>query len=227
MHQTIRQLSDAVTTLSDGRTDLFGAVRNLQVFVSAIAQSDEQVGQFNGELAAVSGVLADNREQLTRMLTTLDSTLPMVRRFVADNRDRLSSAIDGLGRITTTLSNNRQALADSLQLAPTAVSDLHNAYDPLAASLNGSLAVGNLRDPAEFICSAIYSAGGAPDQCRSAIGPLAQLAKMGNVPITVSPVERNGRENQTMPDGSPVPGASPSHGQMGDLGNLLLPGGSR
>lgn len=227
VNQTLQQLSQAMTTLSDGRTDLFATVRNLQVFVSTLAQSDQQVDRFTTQLAAVSRVLADNRTQLSTTLSTLDSVLPLVQGFVADNRDRLSSDIGDLGRITTTLSDNRQALADILQVAPTAVSDFNNAYDPFSASLTGVLAFSNLRDPASFICSTIFSAGGTPEQCRSALGPLGRLAQTDNLPVTASPLERNGREHQVMPDGSPVAGADPGPALLPGLEQLLTPGGSR
>ena len=53
LHTTLTALSDAVKTLSDGRTDLFAVVRNLQIFVSALSQSGQQIVQFNQRLASV------------------------------------------------------------------------------------------------------------------------------------------------------------------------------
>jgi phospholipid/cholesterol/gamma-HCH transport system substrate-binding protein len=223
LHQTIAQLAGAATTLSDGRTDLSGTVRNLQVFVSALARSDEQVDHFNSKLADVSRVLADNRQQLSAAMSTLDATLPVVQHFVADNRGRLSSAVSTLGSITSTLSRNRQALADLLQITPTAASNFHNAYDPFSGSLTSQVALTNLHDPGTFLCSAIFSVGGTPEQCQAALNPLAQLLRVDNSPVSASPVERNGASNQTGPDGSAPPSSEPE--PRADLHKLLLPWG--
>lgn len=57
LHQTVEDLSLAVTTLSDGRQDLFGTVRNLQVFTAALAADDRNVRSFNDSLAQVADQL--------------------------------------------------------------------------------------------------------------------------------------------------------------------------
>ena len=43
INRTVEDFSQAIATLSDGRDDLFGTLRNLQVFTTALATSDEQV----------------------------------------------------------------------------------------------------------------------------------------------------------------------------------------
>ena len=227
LHGTLEQLSQAATTLSDGRSDLFGTVRNLRVFVDTLAQNDRQVQDFNTQLASVSRVLADNSDQLSTALTTLDSTLPLVQKLVADNRNSLTTDLDKLGQVTGNLAQNRQALADVLQVAPTSLSNFNNIYDPLGGSLTGVLSTAIVKDPAAFVCSAIFSAGGTPDQCRQAIAPLADLVAMDDVPVTTSPVERSGRSAQVLPDGTPAPADGPGPAAPLGLERLLLPEGSR
>src|SRR5690606_21653311 len=46
----LRELSDTMRTLSEGRTDLFSTIRNLQTFVSVLSSSNEQIVQFGGRL---------------------------------------------------------------------------------------------------------------------------------------------------------------------------------
>lgn len=60
LNQTVEGLSLAVTTLSDGRKDLFGTVRNLQVFTAALAADDKNVRSFNDSLSDVADQLAGN-----------------------------------------------------------------------------------------------------------------------------------------------------------------------
>lgn len=64
LNHTLTALSDAMTTLSDGRSDLFGAVRNLSVFVSALSASGQQIVSFNNRMSTVTDVLADNKAHL-------------------------------------------------------------------------------------------------------------------------------------------------------------------
>jgi phospholipid/cholesterol/gamma-HCH transport system substrate-binding protein len=230
---TIESLSAAVGTLSGGKDDLFGTVRNLQTVVTALAQSDDQVGQFNTRLAGVSKVLVDSSGDLGRTLDTLDSSVVRIAAFVRDNRSQLSGDLDGLQKVSKTLADNRQTLADILQQAPTAVSNFQNIYDPFSGALTGAFALTNFRDPANFLCGAIFSAGGTPDQCRQAIGPLAELATMDVVPVRANPLQRNGTANQIVatdgaaPDPNPTlapPAEGAKPGSPG-LASLLAPRG--
>ncbi|MDT7711279.1 MAG: phospholipid/cholesterol/gamma-HCH transport system substrate-binding protein [Pseudonocardiales bacterium] len=234
LHATIESLSQAVGTLSNGRDDLFGTVRNLQTLVTALAESDQQVGQFNTRLAQVSGTLADSSGDLATMLDTLDSSVQKIGAFIRDNRNQLSGDLDGLKQVSQTLADNRQALADILQKAPTAISNFQNIYDPFSGSITGAFALTNLRDPAQFLCGAIFSVGGTPDQCKQAVGPLADLAKMDVVPVRANPIQRDGGSNQiNAGDGVAPPQnptlAPPAGGAKSDppqLTSLLAPGGN-
>ena len=60
----LRELSQTAGRLGDSRTDLFGTVRNLQVLVNALANSNEQIVQFSNHVASVSQVLADSSKDL-------------------------------------------------------------------------------------------------------------------------------------------------------------------
>jgi phospholipid/cholesterol/gamma-HCH transport system substrate-binding protein len=235
LRATIASLSRAVGTLSDGREDLFGTVQNLQTVVSALAASDAQVDRFNTQLAAVSDQLAGSSADLGRMLDVLDSSVARIGAFVRDNRDRLSGDLDVLQKVAANLADNRQALADVLQVAPTAVSNFHNIYDPLTGGITGAFALANMRDPANFLCASIFSAGGTPEQCKQAIGPLAEVARMDYPPVRANPLQRNGAANQIDSAGAPAPApqaalAPPAiddkPGPSG-LSSLLAPGGTR
>ena len=54
LNHTLTGFSRAVETLAKHRDDLFSSLDNLQVFTSALASIDAQVGQFNANLAATS-----------------------------------------------------------------------------------------------------------------------------------------------------------------------------
>lgn len=153
--QSINQLSDAARTLNESRGDLFDTVKNLQVFVSALAANDQQVREFNTQLADLSGFLAGERENLGAALNQLAIALGDVSKFVADNRELLAENLDDLVPVTQTLADNRDSLVNSLTLLPLAVSNLANSYDAESGNLASRLAFPELQDPAGVICKLI------------------------------------------------------------------------
>lgn len=206
IRQTLGNLSRAVTTLSDGRQDLFATIRNLQVFIAAIQDADAQVARFQSQLARVSNVLDENRENLGRALNTITTELPLIEGFIRDNRERLTTDVQKLTQITSALMTQRQSLADVLQRAPATVSNFSNMVDEHSGSVTVALAPTNLRDPAAFICDAAASAapGGAtsPDAgnaCRAGLGPLLDLARTDLSGIGVNPLNRNGTDASGIP----------------------------
>ncbi|TDV55356.1 MCE family protein [Actinophytocola oryzae] len=196
LHDTIRNASAAMTTLADGGEDLFGTVRNLQSVVTNLARNDAAVDAFGRQLTEVADLLADNRDQLAGVLQTLDQVASLVATFVRDNRDQLSTDLTGLAEVARQVADNRQALADLLQRAPVAVSNLNNDYDPVGSLQPGAFALTNFSDPATFVCSLIFAAGGRNDNtnsaCEAVIAPFVQVLRMNNVPLLVDPLQTAG-----------------------------------
>lgn len=203
INRTIKDMSEAMATLSDNRGDIFATVRNLQVFTAALESSDEQVDRFNRRLADVADLLADNRGDIATVLDDLDRTFRILRAFIADNRGSTTRALDGLADTVGLLSRNRQKVADILQAAPTTLSNFYNIYDPDVPALTGTLAIENFESPAVFLCSTLYSLGGTPEQCQKALSPVADLLKIGQPPIGILPFVRDGTkriDNSTLTD---------------------------
>ncbi|MCK0090046.1 MCE family protein [Rhodococcus sp. HNM0563] len=153
--QSIDELSAAARTLDESRGDLFGTIENLQVFVSALAANDQQVRQFNTQLADLSGFLAGERQNLGEALEQLSMTLGDVTTFVRDNQEAVKDNVDALVPVTENLANNRQSLVNSLTLLPLAVSNLVNSYDAESGSLSSRLVLPDLEDPAAVLCKLI------------------------------------------------------------------------
>lgn len=225
MNETVRAMSKAMTALSDSKSDLFGTVRNLQVFIAAIARSDKEVASFNRRLATVSDVFADNRHDLATTVRSTTKALTDLQSFLKDNRGVLKKSVRDLRPISAMLADSRQQLADLLHLAPHTVSNFYGIYEPLTGAITATASAANLQSPGVMVCSAIFSLGGKPEDCQRAIAPLAELLTSDPPPIGVSPIERGGRDNsKPAPGGSePSSSTSPSDGLPG----LLIPGGSR
>lgn len=152
---SIGRLSAAARTLDESRGDLFGTIENLHVFVGALAANDQQVREFNTQLADLSGFLAGERENLGQALEQLSISLGDVATFVRDNQEALADNVDALVPVTRTLADRRDSLVDSLTLLPLAVSNLVNSYDAEAGALASRLVLTDLQDPAGAVCKII------------------------------------------------------------------------
>ncbi|MFE7722997.1 MCE family protein [Nocardia rhizosphaerihabitans] len=187
-NQTLADLARATTTLSDGRTDLFAAVRNLSVLVDALAQSHAQIVTFGDRLATVSEVVATSETSLGDAITDLDAAVADLRAFVDDNRAGIGDTVDKLGGATQALVDRRRDLEQVLHAAPTVLANLENIYQPAQNSLTGALAMTNFANPVQFICSAIAAAGeqGAEEAtalCIHYLGPLLKTLSFNYPPI--------------------------------------------
>ncbi|MFF8942720.1 MCE family protein [Streptomyces sp. NPDC014864] len=159
LNQTVEDLSQAVTTLSDGRGDLFGTVRNLQVFTAALAAHDKSVRSFDTSLAEVAKQLSGERKDLAAALLHLGTALGEVSDFVRNNKKSLTSDVKGLSKVTKVLVTQRAALEELLTVAPAGLSNLQNAYNPAAGTLDTRNNAQGPQDPASLLCSLLRTTG--------------------------------------------------------------------
>ncbi|MER7111605.1 MCE family protein [Streptomyces sp. NPDC000229] len=188
LHRTVEDLSLAVTTLSDGRQDLFGTVRNLQVFTAALAADDKSVRGFNDSLAKVAEQLAGERKDLAAALRHLGVALADVAEFVRTNKKSLSSNVKGLAEVTKVLVTQRAALAEVLEVAPTGLSNLQNAYNPSSGTLDTRNNPDQPQDPASLLCSLLSTTGEAKAaDCKELKKLFASLPELGSPPAAPAP----------------------------------------
>lgn len=149
---SLTQLSRAAKYLSDTRGDIFDTIKNLQAFVTMLAQNDQQVRQFNTQLADLSTFLADEREDLGAALHLLSIALGDVARFIDDNRDLIASNAEGLTTLTKTLADQRDDLAAVLPVLPVALSNLINVHNAESGTLDMRANFTDLQDPFGVVC---------------------------------------------------------------------------
>lgn len=186
---TLVAVAAALRTLSDHRGDLFATVRNLDVFVQALAASDETIRLFTARLTNVSDQLSDDSDVLVSAIDKLGSALDELNGFLDDNGTATVRTVASLQRLTHNLANHRQKVADILQAAPTALVNYYNTYYPGAPAMTGTFVGANFDSPATFICSSLYSLGGTPSQCEALIAPIAQFLQVPVNPIGVNPIQ--------------------------------------
>lgn len=134
---TVNELAELSRTLDTTKDDTFTTVRNLQAFTTALADSDKGLNQFYTRLADVAGFLARDSTDFGPALSSLGTALGDVRTFVEENSGQLASNVDKLASVSRVLVDERAALAEVLDTAPTAMTNFINSYD----SASGSIAI--------------------------------------------------------------------------------------
>lgn len=167
-NQTIKDLGKLTGTLDNNKEELFGTAEQIGRFVSALAENDQTVRQFNESLAAAASMLEGERDDLAAALKNLGVAMQEVSTFVRENRDGLSENIEGLNVITKILVKQRDALSETLNVAPLALNNLFHTYNPAAGTLDTRSNVGENvaaleNDPAAFLCSVLRAADPSKD----------------------------------------------------------------
>ena len=169
-NETIRNFGRLSETLDDNKEELFGAAAELQQFITTLADNDQVVRDFNDSLGRVSTLLADEREELAGSLSNLAVALDEVGQFVQDNRAILGENIKGLNRFAKVLVKQRDALSETLRIAPLALNNLQLTYNPDTGTLDTNANIGNLvgeieSDPAAVLCALVSSNDPNGDVC--------------------------------------------------------------
>ncbi|GAA1367888.1 MCE family protein [Catellatospora chokoriensis] len=183
LHQTLSGLSQAMSTLSAGRDDLFGSVADLQQFTSMLAAGDGTVREFDDRLAAVSEQLAAEREDLAAAVRALSRALADVAAFVKANRAELKANVAALADLTGVLARQQQALTQVLDMAPLALSNLNLAYNPRSGTIDTRDNALGPYEPASFVCSLLVSSVPVA-QVPAACTDLAKTLETAKLPLT-------------------------------------------
>ena len=166
-NDTIGLLSEAMSTISDGRADLFAVVRNLQVFVTAMRGSNGQVADLHRDLATVTSVLGDNRRTMGEAITAVDEVLGEVTEFVSTNGDKLTGNVQSLTALSQVLADQRVNIEGIMHQAPTQVVNFYNIYKPALGVMTGVFAAPNFENPIHAVCGGLASVG-QPNSRRAA-----------------------------------------------------------
>jgi phospholipid/cholesterol/gamma-HCH transport system substrate-binding protein len=192
LRQTLAQLSGVGRILAEGSGNFVGIIKNLQVFVTALRDSNEQVVEFNDRLATLSSVLDGSKSDLDGALTNLSVAVTEVKRFVAGTRNQTAEQLQGLAQVTQTLVGVKGDLEQVLHVTPNAFANAYNIYDPDIGAVRGAFSIPNLSSPMQFICGMIGATQNttAPETaklCNDYLGPALRLLNLNYVPVPINP----------------------------------------
>ncbi|HEX3779668.1 MAG TPA: MCE family protein [Pseudonocardiaceae bacterium] len=185
LHDTITQLSQLSQTLDSNKNNLFATVDNLAQFTTTLANSDATVRQVTSQLSDVSGFLADERGNLGAAVSQLSTALGQVQSFISNNRSEIKSNVDNLTSVTQVLVNERSSLAEVLDDAPLALTNVVDSYNAASGSLDTRTDINDLANPpAVEVCHLLQqlAPGNLPADIASACSTLAPLVQ-GLVPL--------------------------------------------
>jgi phospholipid/cholesterol/gamma-HCH transport system substrate-binding protein len=139
IRDAIIKLSQTLSVLGDHSKDVFSTLRNLATLVSALHDSADVMRALNTNLAAVTGLLADDPHAVGQVVDDLDAASVKVSDFVAENRDELGTTSDKLTAISQTVVDSLDDIKQTLHVAPTAFQNFLNIYEPAHAAFTGAI----------------------------------------------------------------------------------------
>ncbi|WP_236147563.1 MCE family protein [Mycolicibacterium sp. CH28] len=226
IHDTIVKLSQAFSALGDHSKDIFSTVKNLSILVSALQSSTDLMRELNRNLAATTGLLTDDHNEVGNAVSSIDSAVGDVQSFISENRETIGTTSDKLASVTTALTDSLDDIKQTLHVAPGTLQNYVNIYQPAQGTLSGALAINNFANPISFLCGAIQAASrlSAEQSAKLCVQYLAPIIKnrqynfppLGQnlfVGASARPNEVTYSEDWMRPDyvpPAPVPAAAPS-----------------
>jgi len=202
IRDTVIKLSQAFSALGDHSDDLFSSFKNLSILVSALHDSADLLRQLNQNLASVSALFANDKDEVGQLFRSQDILYSDVQGFVAENREALGTTADKLTGISQALVDSLDDVKQTLHVAPNAFQNFVNIYEPAHASLTGILAANNFSNPIEFLCGAIQAASrlGAEQSaklCVQYLAPIVKNRQYNFLPLGLNPfVNAQARPNE-------------------------------
>ncbi|KUI33670.1 mammalian cell entry protein [Mycobacterium sp. IS-1590] len=158
IRDTVIKLSQAVTALGDHSTDIFSTVKNLAILVSALQDSTDVMRQLNQNLASVTGLLANDPNEVADALRDLNNVVGEVQTFVADNREALGTTSDKLAGVTQALTDSLAEVKQFLHVAPNTLQNYVNIWQPAQGAVSSLPMLNNFANPISFLCGGIQAA---------------------------------------------------------------------
>ena len=180
LRSTLAQLSGVARVFAEGSGNVIDIIKNLQIFVTALRDSKEQIVLFGNRLATLSSVLNDSRSDIDAAVSDLSVAISEVQRFVAGSRNQAAEQIQRLGNVTQVLVDHRLALENVLHITPNAIANFNNIYYPNGGSVTGAFSLVNFSNPVQAICGMIGAVENAtaPETaklCAQYFGPALRL----------------------------------------------------
>lgn len=223
IRDTVIKLAQTFSILGDKSGDLFATIKNLSLLVGALHDSAGLLADLNRNLAAVTGLLANDPNEVGQALADLNSVVDDATAFVKDNRDAMGTSVDKLASISTAIHDSLDDIKQTLHVAPNAFQNYVNIVDPTHLSGGGILAFTNFNNPIQFFCGSIQAASRLNAEqsaklCVQYLAPIMKNRQYNFLPFgenavvgeQARPNERTYSEDWLRPDYVPPPATPPA-----------------
>ena len=195
INKTLNSLSEALTTLNQGRGDFFGVVRSLALFVNALYKSDQQFVALNNDLASFTNKFTNTDREVAAALRDINQLLTTTRSFLDKNSDVLVHDIDNLADVTNAIlqPEPRDGLETGLHVFPNLAANLVNISQPVTGGITALPVIANFANPMQFVCSAIQAGSRlgyqeSAELCAQYLAPILDAIKFNYLPFGLNQV---------------------------------------
>ena len=193
INKTLNGLSEAVTTLNEGRGDFFAVIKSLALFVNALYKSDQQFVALNNDLAQFTNSFTNTDQELATALHDLNDLLTTTRKFIDENGSVLATDVNNLAEVTNAILQPEplNGLETGLHVYPNLLANLTNITSPNAGGIVGLPVIANFANPMQFICSSIQAGSRlgyqeSAELCAQYLAPILDAIKFNFPPIGVN-----------------------------------------
>ena len=190
INTTLNSLSEALTTLNEGRGDFFGVVKSLALFVNALYRSDQQFVALNNDLAQFTNSFTNTDRELATALQDLNELLSTTRQFLDENGEVLTHDVNNLAEVTNAILQPEplNGLETALHVFPSLAASLVNITAPNQGGIVGLPVLGSFANPMQFICSAIQAGSrlgyqDSAELCAQYLAPILDAIKFNFLPF--------------------------------------------
>lgn len=192
-NKTLNGLSEALFALNEGRTDFFGVIKSLALFVNALHQSDQQFVALNDDLAQFTNAFTNTDRELATALQDLNRLLTTTRQFLDENSEVLVHDVNNLADVTNAIlqPDPLNGLETALHVFPTLGANLMNIVSPVTGGVMGIPVINNFANPLQFVCSSIQAGSRlgyqeSAEMCAQYLAPILDAIKFNFPPFGVN-----------------------------------------
>ncbi|KUI32836.1 mammalian cell entry protein [Mycobacterium sp. IS-1496] len=195
INTTLNSLSEALTTLNEGRGDFFSVVKSLALFVNALYRSDQQFVALNDDLAQFTNSFTNTDRELATALQDLNELLTTTRGFLDENSEVLTKDINNLADVTNAILQPEplDGLETGLHVFPNLGANIVNISSPVAGGIVGLPVINNMANPMQFICSSIQAGSRlgyqeSAELCAQYLAPILDALKFNFPPFGLNQI---------------------------------------
>lgn len=130
INSSIVALGDAVEAVSGQKDNIIGTLGSVDVLTRTLAANEKTIREFTATVATATKLLADERGNLRRALTTMSTSITVVAAFADKHRNQITGSVNKLTDVIEDLLGNQANLKKMIEVMPLALQNVLSAEGP-------------------------------------------------------------------------------------------------